>query len=180
MIHFHYIPSQLIESLVVPIPKGRLLDRSNPSYYWGISVSSVLSKLLEKVLLESIDPNINPSLHNLQGGFRQNFGTSHTSFLVREAIHVCQQSKEKCYIASLDAQKAFDTVWHNGLLVKLSDYGINGDLWLLILYWYRHLSSRVRWKGVLSRPFNILQRVKQGALLSPIFTAFILMTYWFS
>ncbi len=116
--------------------------------------------------MESIDPIINPSLHNLQGGFRQNFGTSHTSFLVREAIHVCRQSKEKCYIASLDAQKVFDTVLHNGLLVKLSDYGINGDLWLLILYWYKHLKSRVCWKGVLSRPFNILQGVK---LLSPIF-----------
>ncbi len=36
-------------------------------------------------------------------------------------------------------------------------------------YWYRHLSSSVRWNGNFSRQFSINQGVRQGALLSPLF-----------
>ena len=72
-------------------------------------------------------------------------------------------------MAFLDAKKTFDTVWHQGLFCKLHQYGLTNDLWFLLFYWYKHLSSSVRWNGNFSRQFPINQGVRQVALLSPLF-----------
>ncbi len=77
----------------------------------------------------------------------------------------------KCYSAFLDACKAFDTVWHAGLFVKLYKAGLSGDIWQVLYYWYRHIVSFVKWNNEVSVSVSILQGVKQGALLSPIFYA---------
>ena len=63
-------------------------------------------------------------LHRLQGGFRKGLGPSHTSFILKEVILSSRARGKKCYVAFLDARKAFDTVWHHGLFVKLSELGL--------------------------------------------------------
>ena len=108
-------------------------------------------------------------LHNLQGGFRRGLSTSHTSFILQESISWCKEHHYKSFVAFLDARKAFDTVWHAGLFVKLSEYGLTGDVWHTLHYWYRHLCSW--WSGSTSRSSPILQGVRQGALLSPLLYA---------
>ncbi len=45
------------------------------------------------------------------------------------------QNGSKCYIVSLDAEKAFDGVWRDGLLYKLI-YKIDDELWFLIKKYY--------------------------------------------
>ena len=75
---------------------------------------------------------------------------------------------DKCYLAFLDACKAFDTVWHNGLFFKLFQYGLTNDIWFLLHFWYRNLRSSVKWGDKLSRSFAIRQGVRQGALLSTL------------
>ena len=43
---------------------------------------------------------------------------SHTSFLLQEAVQSIRDNYLKAHVAFLDAQQAFDTVWHEGLFVK--------------------------------------------------------------
>ena len=69
-------------------------------------------------------------------------------------------------MASLDAQKAFDTVDHEVLFNKLYHLGIKGHLWLLLRNLYRNANVRVKWNGNLSDEFTMLQGTKQGAKLS--------------
>lgn len=171
MIRLHHVPPSFTSSYVIPIPKGKGLDYSNPSNYRGIAISSVLSKLLEALILDMVSDPLNQQIHSLQGGFRKGYSSSHTSLVLQEAISNTREKGLKCFVAFLDARKAFDCVWHSGLLAKLFDYGITGNLWLLIYYWYHHLSSMVLWEGNVSRPFHVLQGVRQGALLSPLFYA---------
>jgi len=68
----------------------------------------------------------------------------------------------------LDIKSAFDTVWHNGLIFKLSNYGIDGKL----LNWFKsYLSNRsqvVVSQGVASESRNILTGVPQGSVLGPL------------
>ena len=68
----------------------------------------------------------------------------------------------------LDVKKAFDTVWHEGLLLKLCQFGFPRYIWILIHNWYRGSSSAELWNSKTSRYFPVKQGVRQGAILSPL------------
>ena len=42
-----------------------------------------------------------------------------------------QDNNQVIYAALLDASKAFDVVWHDGMLLDIYELGITGDLWLI-------------------------------------------------
>ena len=67
-----------------------------------------------------------------------------------------------------DISKAFDKVWHRGLLFKLKQSGIDGKL----LNWFRNYptnrSQRVVLPGSLSDSCFINAGVPQGSILGPI------------
>ncbi len=145
MISLHYVPPSFTHSYIIPIPKGRSIDFSNPFNFRGISINSRFSKIFESVLQKGYLCELEARIHPLQGGFRRGYGTSNTSFVLQEAIQFCRSKGGKCYLAFLDARKAFDTVWHNGLFHKLYRSGLTNDLWFLLYFWYRNLKSSVKW-----------------------------------
>jgi hypothetical protein len=55
---------------------------------------------------------------------------------------------------------------HDGLRVKLFDYGAAGKLWLLLDNMYNNLSSSVLCNGILSKWFKHNRGVRQGSALS--------------
>jgi hypothetical protein len=172
MLSSAYVPNVFCLSYVIPIPKaGSSLDLSSPSNYRGISLSSALSKIFEKVLMISLTEILSPRIHSLQGGFRPGYGSTHTSFLLSEGINYCRENHSKAFVALLDARKAFDTVWHAGLFLKLYEYGVTGKLWLLMYHWYMELQAAVYWNGSISIEFRIRQGVRQGAICSPLLYA---------
>ena len=61
-----------------------------------------------------------------------------------------------------------DTVWHEGLLLKLHQKGVPHHLWHLIHNSYSKASSSVLHSGAHSHTFPLLQEVRQGAILSPL------------
>ena len=163
-----HIPHVFRNGLVIPIPKSSTKDLSDPANYRGIIILSNISKVLEKLVLlriSELDPP--PTLNPLQGRFRAGYSCSHMAFLLQEAIIETRSSGGKAFVAFLDVRKAFDTVWHEGLLVKLMNKGIKGHLWHLINSWYTASSGCVLWNGQHSQPFTLLQGVRQGGVLSP-------------
>ena len=58
-------------------------------------------------------------LSSIQGGFRAGQSSLHTAFVFQEIVTYLRECGHKAYVAFLDARKAFDTVWHEGLFVKL-------------------------------------------------------------
>ena len=112
----NHIPEPLLHGHFIPIPKGQDKDPRNPSNYRGISLLSTIGKTFEKVLLTHIQPEV--KLNPLQGGFKKGFSCLHTAFVLQEAIQHTREAGKKAYMALLDTKKAFDTVWHKGLIVK--------------------------------------------------------------
>jgi len=122
--------------------------------YHGITILSNLSKVLEKLLLLKIHQQDSPPVWNpLQGSFREQVGCIHTEFILQEAIQSLREKGEKAYVAYLDVRKALDTVWHQGLLVKLHQKGIRGPIWQIINKWYTSSNSSIIWDNQQSRPF---------------------------
>ena len=72
----------------------------------------------------------------------------------------------------LDVKKAYDTVWRDGLWVKLWDLGVRGKMWRVIKRIYEASRSAVLLDG--KRSASLPQGVAQGCSLSPIlFSVFI-------
>ena len=126
-----------------------------------------MAKLFEKLLLCKFKDDLSP-LNPLQGGFRAGYSCLHTAFILQESIQSIRESHEKAFVAFLDVRKAFDTVWHKGLFVKLHQKGINHRIWHTLFNWYATSSCSVLLNGSVSSEFPILQGVRQGAILSPL------------
>ena len=73
---------------------------------------------------------------------------------------------------ALDISKAFDRVWHAGLLHKLKSYGISGQIFGLISSFLSNRQLRVVLDGKSSQEYPVNAGVPQGSILGP--TLFLL------
>ena len=158
------VPKEFKSGIINPIhKKGK--DPRHFENYRGITISSVLGKLFETVILNRLH-QLNADQSQLQYGFTKGLSPSMASLLLSEAVLDAKMCNRPIYIATLDAQKAFDVVSHPVLMVKLYEQGINSHLWQLIRSMYNGLTARVKWEGEMSSLFNICQGVRQGGILS--------------
>ena len=65
----------------------------------------------------------------------------------------------------LDISKAFDKVWHDGLLYKLESFGISGNLLKLFHSYLNNRQQRVVLNGQYSKWALILAGIPQGSIL---------------
>ena len=89
------------------------------------------------------------------------------TFILQKCANYCIERGSDLYACFMDAEKAFDKVWLNGLLYKLYNIGITNskDFYLLHDFWY--MKSRVLAHNLLSDWIMIEQGTRQGSLLSP-------------
>ncbi len=154
----------LKEGLLTPIFKKG--EATNPSNYRGITVTSVILKVLEHVMNKRHNVILEKTQSRLQKGFTVGQSSMNAALILSETISESRNAKKPVIITTLDAQKAFDVVHHNSLLRKLYLDGIRGDDWLLLAHMYSDLTSRVKWENTLSSPIVIKQGVRQGGVLS--------------
>ena len=158
------VPVALKEGLVTPIFKKG--DKADPANYRGITVTTVVLKVIEHILNRRHNPILEKSQSVLQKGFSPGRSSMDAALILSECISEANNSKSPLIVAMLDAQKAFDVVDHDTLLRRLFLDGICGGDWLLLQNMYSDLTSVVKWEGTLSCPFVIRQGVRQGGVLS--------------
>ena len=91
-----------------------------------------------------------------------------TSFSLKETILYGREHNSKVFVCFLDARKAFDGVWHNGLLTKLFETGIDNYVFQSFVNIYSSMQSCVRNQGSFSDWFPVRQGTRQGGKSSPI------------
>ena len=120
MLQSSIFPSRWKEAEVVMIPKCKIGSNTTRDFR-PISLLSCVGKIAEAVVLRRMQffvesRNIVP---DCQFGFRKKHST--TQQILRLVEHTTRSFDYKKYtgIVLLDIEKAFDRVWHDGLLYKL-------------------------------------------------------------
>ena len=161
-------PSSWKLAHIFPIPKNG--DKSDPSNYRPIAITSLISKTMETIITKQLLAFLetNSLLSNHQYGFRQ---ARSTGDLLAYAVHAWSSALEsygESRVISLDISKAFDRVWHKGLLAKLPMYGLHHTLIKWISSFLSGRSIAIRVDGYLSNPHSINSGVPQGSVISPV------------
>ena len=76
--------------------------------------------------------------------------------------------KESTLAAFIDMEKAFDSVWRDGLLVKMHKLGIRGKVWSWISDFLSDRTARCYLKGSHGVEFFTFVGLPQGSVISPI------------
>ena len=168
------VPKQWREGLIVNLFKKG--DREDPGNYRGITLLSVVGKVFCKILNNRLVQCLDKggALHEGQAGFRVNRSCMDNVYTLNEIVQGRFREDKETYAFFLDVQKAYDTVWRDGLWLKLWDMGVKGRMWRVIKKMYEASRSTVLLEGEKSVMFSVEQGVAQGCSLSPIlFSVFI-------
>ena len=95
-------------------------DLAQAASYHPVSLLSVCYKLLECLALQRISPIVEVILSPIQAGFRKDRSTCDQVAALTSYIESGLQQNLKTGVVFLDLLAAYDTVWHTGLLYKLS------------------------------------------------------------
>ena len=165
-----YWPIIFKTSMMIFLPKpGK--SPTNPLHYRPISLLESLAKLLEKILTKRILLYLehNNLLPSFQFGFRPGLSTNLSIYLFQEILQEFRKQGKATLIATRDVCKAFDTVWHEGLLYKIRILLGLDDPFLALIYNY--LTNRIvlpKFDHKSGPSFTPTAGVPQGSCLGPI------------
>ena len=160
------VPSHFKKAVIVPIPKCKDKDALSKDNYRGISLLSVLSKVYEKLLLKWYDHHCPPNINMAQGACMLGSSCLNVSLALKEGVAGLRSGGNSAYVCLLDARKAFDTVWYEGLFLKLFRMGCNKHLWSILWSYYQGFMCSVQVAGGRSEWFIAEQGVHQGGPFS--------------
>ena len=109
---------------------------------------------------------------DFQYGFRSSRSTADLLTVVSDRIARTFNRSGATRAVALDISKAFDRVWHAGLLHKLRSYGTSGHIFGLISSFLSNRRLRVVLDGKSSQEYPVNAGVLQGSILGP--TRFLL------
>ena len=109
---------------------------------------------------------------DFQYGFRSSLSTADLLTVVSDRIARAFNRSGATRAVALDISKAFDRVWHAGLLHKLKSYGISGQIFGLISSFLSNRWLQVVLDGKSLQEYPVNAGVPQGSILGP--TLFLL------
>ena len=161
-------PNILKVGKITPIFKtgdSQLFDNYRP-----ISMIPLFGKIFEKLTYSRLYSffSANNVIYDKQFGFRKNHSTSHAiNYSINKILSEIEKNNHVIGIF-IDLSKAFDTIDHKKLLVKLERYGIRG---ICLKFLESYLFNRTQYTNfhqINSEHSKIEYGVPQGSVLGPL------------
>lgn len=161
-------PNELKIGVVRPIYKKGKYDCC--SNYRPITILPILDKIFEKYIAGIIHQFFenNNVLTNRQFGFRRNKSTTLLLSEFTDEVNRYLDQKKHVVLVLIDYSKAFDTLRHDDLIVKLNDSGIRGPM----LKWCKDYLHKRNYKVKIGNSYsdnvNVTIGTAQGSVLGPL------------
>lgn len=170
----HSFPDEWSHAITIPVHKpGK--DLKSASSYRPIALTNVLCKVMERLVNRRLCKYLekNNLLHPMQFGFRTNRSTIHNLLFLEHDIKKSLAHDNFTIAVFLDIEKAFDMAPRWGILSKMHDMGLRGNLPKFIQNFINIRHFRVKVGNQLSDSYIQQNGVPQGSVLSP--TLFLIM-----
>ena len=161
-------PSEWKKANVVPIHKKG--DKQLLKNYRPISLLPICGKMFERILYNKLYPFLeqNNLISQNQSGFRSGDSCINQLLSITHEIFESIDQGFEVRGVFLDISKAFDRVWHEGLIFKLKQNGIGGSFLKVLTDFLTLRKQRVVLNGQVSTWKNIDAGVPQGSILGPL------------
>ena len=164
MFFYGYYPDTWANGYISPIFKSD--DPADPNNYRGTTITSNLVKVFNNVLNTRLDSFLTEHnlIHPSQVGFTKHARTSDHCFIVKCLIHnnyivdkycTCSTKEGRLYACFIDFQKAFDSVIHCGLTLKLLQLNVGCKFYNIINNMYSKSEACVKTGDLLTASFPI-------------------------
>jgi hypothetical protein len=143
------IPNDWKGGLLVKLTKKG--DTTNCDNWQDITLLSVPSKVLTRVLLNRIKEHVDLRLRKEQAGFRPNRSCIDQVNTLRIIIEQCIELSSRLYTLFIDFEKAFDSVNREAMWKEVKRYGVPTQIFNLIKETYRSYACRIVHEEYLSQ-----------------------------
>ena len=161
-----YLPPKLIETTIVPIIKNKCGNISSSSNYRPIALATIISKLLESILLLKCEEYLCTARISLD--LKKRTELNYVYYTMREYIELYRKRSTTVFVIFLDASKAFERLDHWLLFEKLINRKVPLFIVRLLIVWYSLQRMHIRWRNTFSTSFCVSNGVKQGGIISPV------------
>ncbi|UYV77902.1 hypothetical protein LAZ67_15002762, partial [Cordylochernes scorpioides] len=165
-LHLCYYPKVWKHAIIIPIPKK---SAKSPEDLRPISLLPTIGKIYERIILRRLQMYLDNSNFIIpqQFGFRRGHSTTHQLISVLDYIQIRRSHKKAVGAVFLDFAKAFDKVWHNGLIKKLTKHQFSSDIINFMQNYLQGRTFSVKQGNFITEPKPIQTGVPQGSILGP-------------
>lgn len=164
-----YLPIDWKKPKTIPIGK-KDRDLSDPASYRPINLAPNISKVFEVLIKEALEEVCTRKkiIPDNQFGFRYGHSTEHAIGKLLSDVNGHLNNNEIVAACLIDIEKAFDTIWHNGLLYKLIKKGFPAQLINMVDNMINGQEFIVA-DGIRrsEKSFRIVEGLQQGRVCSP-------------
>lgn len=161
-----YVPHSWKLATVSPIPKTKPI---NINQLRPISLLPLPSKILERIVLDSIKNKIFTHLDNNQFAYKKNSSTTCALIRLHEIVTRLMESSNCIGVAilALDYSKAFDTISHRILIQQLLDLQFPTKFINWLKSYLTNRKQKIKVNDIISSEETVKSGVPQGSILGP-------------
>ena len=146
------------------------VDKQCLKSYRPVSLLAICVKIFEKLIFNKMFKffNENNLISPIQSSFKPGDSCINQLISITHEIYESLDAGLQVRSVFLDISKAFYNVWHEGVLFKLSQNGISGNLLKLLTEFLKNRKQRVTLNGQTSSWAEVNAGIPQDSILGPL------------